>query len=140
MLLENKLIELIDGFNKAGRTATFAEFLASAFKDKFIEIYLGDSYEEVNFEQTSMNYPAVLCGKVVAAYKECLIINSVYTEEGSNDIKLGNLIFISERAIRALNEVDGHGVLEDMLFRSRESTYIKSIIVDGKPQKNKIKR
>ncbi len=109
-----------------GSGKTFAEFLATLFKDKFIEVYLGDSYEEVSTDQVSVSYPAVICGKVISAYRECLIINSAFVDE-SKRIQLGNIMFINERAIRALNEIDGNGVLEDMLLRSRESLDILKI-------------
>ena len=135
MISEDLLIQMIEQANTSGRTSTFAEFLVSLFKDKFIEIYLGDSYEDVSLEQTSMSYPAVFCGKVVAAYRECLIINCAYSSnhsratnsKSSNKMSLGNFVFINERAIRALNEIDGNGVLEDMFLRSRESLDIKNI-------------
>lgn len=112
-----------------GSGKTFAEFLSVIFKDKFIEVYLGDAYEDVSTEQISTSYPAVLCGKVVAAYRECLIIEAAYVDQ-SKKMKLGNLLFISERAIRALNEIDGNGILEDMMLRSKESLDIKAVFVD----------
>lgn len=107
-----------------GSGKTFAEFLAELFKDKIIEIYLGDSYEEVSTEQVSTSYPAIFCGKVVGAYRECLILNAAFVG-GDKKLHMGNLLFINERAIRALNEVDGRGILQDMLLRSRESLEIK---------------
>lgn len=114
----------------AGSGKTFAEFLAELFKDKFIEIYLGDSYEEISMEQISTSYPAVICGKVIAAYRECLIINGAHVN--NKKIQLGNMLFINERAIRALTEIDGNGILEEMLLRSRESLDIKALFIDNK--------
>lgn len=108
-----------------GSGKTFAEFLAELFKDTLVEIYLGDSYEEVSMEQISVNYPAVFCGKIIAAYKECLVISAAYIDKKSKKLKLGNLMFISERAIRALSPVDGTGILEDMFLRSKECLDIK---------------
>lgn len=115
--------------NLKGSGKTLAEFVAELFKDKFIEIYVGDSYEEVSVDQVSTAYPAVFCGKVVTAYRECLVISSVFVNN-SNKLQLGNLMFISERAIRALNEVDGKGTLEDMLLRSKETLDIKNAFGD----------
>lgn len=125
MVTENNLLSIISEFNAAGRTGTFAEFLARVFKDKFIEIYLGDSYEEISTEQISQSYPAVFCGKVVAAYRECLIINSVYAR--NKKLQSGNLMFVNERAIRALNEIDDNGIIEDMFLRSRESLEVPGV-------------
>ena len=36
-----------------GSGKTIAEFLSIVFKDKFIEVYLGDAYEDVSTEQIS---------------------------------------------------------------------------------------
>lgn len=129
MVTEELVLNAIDECNK-DRTKTLAEFLAVVFKDKFIELYLGDAYEDVSLEQTSTAYPAVFCGKVVAAYKECLVINSVFVNTTSKRMQLGNLMFINERAIRGLNEIDGNGIIEDMFLRSKESLDIKANFVD----------
>lgn len=112
--------------NSLGSGKTFAEFIVSLYKDKYVEIYLGDSYEDITTEQVSTSYPAVLCGKVLNAYKECLVLNGVYVNK-KGDFKSGNIVLINERAIRALNEIDDNGVLEDMLLRSRESLQVKHL-------------
>lgn len=125
MTTETEIQEIVTKLTGSGKT--FAEFLAELFKDKFIEIYLGDSYEEVSTEQVSTSYPAVLCGKVVSAYRECLVINAAYIF--NKKIQLGNLLFINERSIRALTEIDNKGVFEDTLLRSRESLNIKKFLL-----------
>lgn len=135
MVTEKFVLEAVQSANDEGRTKTLAEFLVTIFEGKFIEIYLGDSYEEVSTEQISTSYPAVFCGKVVAAYRECLILNSVYVDSTTKKLKLGNLMFISERAIRGLNEIDGNGIIEDMFLRSSESLNIKDHFIDGFPIK-----
>lgn len=127
MVTEHEVRELAASSKGSGKT--LAEFLADLYKDKFLEIYVGDSYEEVSVDQVSTAYPAVFCGKVVAAYRECLVISCVFTNK-ANKLQLGNVVCISERAIRALNEVDGKGTLEDMLFRSKETLMIKQLFID----------
>lgn len=131
MVTERNVLDAMQACNEEGRTKTLAEFLALIFKGKFVEIYLSDSYEEVSTEQISTNYPAVFCGKVVAAYRECLVIDSVFIDKGGR-IKLGNLMFINERAVKALNEIDGKGIMEDMFLRSKETLAIKEMFVDLK--------
>lgn len=103
---------------------TYAEFIADLFKDEFIEVYVGDTYEEVSVEQISVEYPAVFCGRVVGAYKECLILDAAYINDNKK-VQLGNFMFLNERAIRALNPLTGAGVLEDLFLRSREALAIK---------------
>lgn len=126
MFNEQPVLDAVAECNK-DRTKTFAEFIATVFKDKIVEIYLGDSYEEVSTEQISQSYPAVFCGKVVTAYRECLVISAAYIADGAKHPSFGKLVFISERAIRGLTEVDGRGIIEDMFLRSKESLEIKSI-------------
>ncbi len=113
---ERKTLDLIGEFD---RSKTFAEFVAELFKDQFIEIYVGDCYENVEYEQHSTQYPAVFCGKVVGAFKECLIISAAYVK--GKDVQLGKLMFISERAIRTLSPVDGKGTVQDLFLRSKDT-------------------
>jgi len=129
MIAEEYVLHKVKEANAEGRTKTFAEFIASVFEGKFVEIYLSDAYEEISMEQTSQNYPAVFCGKVVGAYRECLMINCAYIDKGKH-MKLGNILFLSERAIKAINEIDGNGIMEDMFLRSKESLIIKENFVD----------
>lgn len=117
MVAVDNIKSVIDEFNAEGRGKTFAEFVATIFKDKVIEIYMGDSYEEVSTEQISVSYPAVFCGKVLGAYRECLILNGVSTAKGKEP-KLGNIVFINERAIRGLTEMDGSGSMDNMFLKS----------------------
>jgi hypothetical protein len=127
MVSEKEIITLVEQCKGSGKT--FAEFIAELFKGKFIEIYVGDSYEDVSTDQVSVTYPAVFCGKVISAYRECLIVSSVFVNK-SQKLQLGNMVFINERSIRALNEIDGNGILEDMMLRSKESLIIKKVFVD----------
>ena len=108
------------------REATFAEFIAKLFLNKFIEIYLGDFYEEINTEQISNQYIAVFSGKVIGAYKECLIIDTMYIDANSKKYRLGHILFINERSIRALSEVDGNSLLWDMVLKSKDALKIKN--------------
>ncbi len=121
MVDEQSVLDVVQEFNK-DRTKSFAEFIAEVFRGQFVEIYLGDSYEDISTEQVSTSYPAVFCGQVITAYKECLLIKASYTE-GKN-LALGKLVFISERAIRGLTPIDGKGTMEDMFLRSKESLEI----------------
>ena len=134
MKSEAQVNELIDKFNEDGRTKTFAEFIAVLFKDQLIEIYLGDEYESVSTEQISTTYPAVFCGKVISAYKECLVLSCIYTEgeHKSRVLKMGNLVFVNERAIRGLNQIDGKGNMEGMFLKSKDAVAILEAFGTGK--------
>jgi len=105
---------------------TFAEFIFELLKEKYVEIYLGDSYEDIKFEQVSTSQPAIFCGKVVGAYKECLIIDAVNVE--NNQLITGNITFINERSIRALTQLDSNGSIDDLFLKSNESKKIKKFL------------
>lgn len=123
MATKEQILEAIERNKNSGKT--YAEFIADIFKDEFIEVYVGDAYEEVSVEQISVEYPAVFCGKVIGAYKECIILDAAYVNDNKK-VQLGNFIFLNERAIRALNPLTGAGVLEDLFLRSREALAIKN--------------
>lgn len=116
------VISLISSCKNSGKT--FAEFISDLFKGEFVEVYLGDSYEDVSTEQVTTSYPAIFCGKVVGAYKECLVLDTCYLDIKTKDAKMGNLVFINERGIRALNQVNNDGTLQDMFLRSTDAKKI----------------
>lgn len=101
---------------------SLAEFIAYSLKDQLIEVYVGDSYEQISTEQVSTNYPAVFIGKVVTAYKECLILNCCFVK--NKELKFGNPLFINERSIRAVNIATGEGMIIEMFSKSHETKTI----------------
>lgn len=118
---------------------TFAEFVDESLHGQLVEIYWGDAYEEISTDQISQQYPAVFCGRVDGAYREVLLITCAYVDKKTRKIELGKLIFINERAIRALTVVDGNGLMQDMFLRSRETmdvlNHIKGMHANEKPIK-----
>lgn len=115
-----------------GCHSTIAEFLYTLFKGKFVEVYLGDAYEDISTEQVSTPYAAVFSGKIIAAYKECLVMEGSYIDRRTRTWKSGKQIFISERSIRGFCEIDGNGILDDIFLRSREATQIKDLAINKK--------
>jgi len=107
---------------------TFAELISALYTDKFIEIYVGDTYEEVSTDQISQQTPAVFFGKVISSFNDCLIINSVFLNHDTKKYQLGNLMFINDRSIRTISELDGTGLLNDMFHTSAESYNLKKIV------------
>ena len=102
---------------------TFAEFIATILKDEVIEIYLGDSYEDISTDQITISYPAVFCGKVIAAYKECLIIKC-HGKDISGEMSFCKTVFINERAIRALSPSDNN-LMKNLFLDSGTSSKLK---------------
>jgi len=120
MATEKDCLDLIQ--NTPTRDRTFAEFVSILFKDKIVEVYVGDSYEDIKLEQHSQQYPAIFCGKVVGAYKECLILMSAYSE--GNEYKMGGIFIVNERAIKALREASTKTKISDMFLDSEDSVSV----------------
>lgn len=107
---------------------SFSEFLFSILKDQVIEIYVGDSFEEIHLEQSSSNYPAVFVGKFIGAYGECIILDSIYVDQKEKTVKSGNLLFIHEKSVKAIDIADSKGTLQDMFCTSKDVPLIKSFL------------
>jgi len=134
MATEKEFITNINDLNASEKEHTFAELIAKTMKDKVVEVYIGDSYEDIKYDDSTTKYPAVLVGKVVPAYAECLVLNCIYVDQPSKKIKSGNIVCLNERAIRMLTEVDEKGLLIDTFLSSRNH----SKIVKDFLNKNKI--
>lgn len=131
MSTEKDFIDSIAQVRASGEQITFAELLAKTLNGKIVEVYIGDNYENVNYDDATVNYAAVLVGKVVAAYAECLVLNCVYVDPKTKGHKFGNIVCLNERAIRTITEVDDTGVLKDTFLSTRDSRLIKDLF-DGK--------
>ena len=131
MATDKTFIDSIAEVREAGKKITFAELLDKTLHGKLIEVYIGDNYENVNYDDATINYAAVLIGKVIAAYAECLVLDCVYVDQKTKDHKFGNIVCLNERAIRTVTEVDASGVLRDTFLSTRDSRVIKDMI-DGK--------
>ena len=125
----NSISSLADEWRQTGRHSTMAEFIYELYKDQYVEIYLGDSYEDVSLEQISSSYPAVFCGKIISAFKECLAIQCIHVSKQKTVVE-GNVLFISERAIRALSPVDQTCTVQDMILRSNEINAIYNAFIN----------
>lgn len=119
--LEYKFVSTIAELNANNQQITFAELINKIWNGKLVEVYIGDTYEDVKLEESSSKYASVLIGKVVAAYAECLVLNCAYVEGPSRqqEIKLGSIVCLNERAIRTITVVDKTGVLKDTFINSK---------------------
>ena len=110
------------------RTVSLAEVVAKTLKGRIIEVYVGDRYEDIKYDDSTLCYPAVLVGKVVTAFKECLVLNCAYIDQTTKQLKFGNIVCLNERAIRFLTEIDETGILRDTFINSRDSKIVKNLL------------
>lgn len=133
MVKEIDFVKAIDEINANGKDITFAELIATVLKDKIVEIYVGDTYEDIKYDDSTQKYAAVIIGKVITAYAECLVLNCAYIDQTgqSRKIQLGNIVCLNERAIRTITEIDETGILKDTFLSTRDSKIVKGLFGGG---------
>ena len=107
------------------RSVSLAEVIANIYKDKFIEIYIGETYEDIKRNDSSTKICSVICGRVITAYAECLFVECAYLSQVSKKIEFGNIVCVNERTIRILTEVDGEGGLLDTFLSPKDVETVK---------------
>lgn len=127
MSVEKDFINVIDEVRNSGKEITFAELIAKVLKNKVVEVYIGDTYEDIKYDDSTQKYAAVLIGKVVTAYAECLVLNCAYIDQATKSMKFGNIVCLNERAVRTITEVDDTGVLKDTFLSTRDSKIVKGL-------------
>ena len=130
MASENQVIAAINQLNTTPSEPklTMAEFIAKVWKDKVVEIYIGDTYEDLKFEDSTQKSPAILVGKVVAAYAECLILNCAFSDPITCNMQFGNIVALNERGIRTITEIDDTGILKNTFLNIKDGKRIKEAL------------
>ena len=111
---------------------SFAELIVKVWAGKVVEVYIGDTYEDIKTEEISYKVPAVVIGKVITAYRECLVMDCAYIDQTTGTPKFGNIICLNERGIRHVTEVDGSGMLKDTFLNSKDGKLIKQLMISEK--------
>lgn len=127
MAHSNEFVEAINSL-KGEPKLTMAELLAKVWKDKFVEIYIGDTYEDLKSEDSTTKVPSILVGKIIAAYAECIILNCAYNDHITGKISFGNVVCLNERGIRTVTEIDYKGGLKDTFIDIKNSRKIVEAI------------
>jgi hypothetical protein len=107
---------------------TMAELIAKVWAGKFVEIYIGDTYEDLKFEDSTTKIPSILVGKIINAYAECIVLNCAYKEQTTGKILFGNVVCLNERGIRTITEIDGKGGLKDTFIDVKDGKKIVEAI------------
>ncbi len=119
--------ETIKSFREDGKKHTFAELIKEVWGGKIIEVYIGDTYEDIKYDDSTQKYVAILVGKVIDAYGECLIMNCAYVDQVTKTLKYGNIVCLNERSVRTITEVDESGMLKDTFLSSRDGKIVKDL-------------
>lgn len=92
---------------------TFVEVVAATLKGQLVEVYIGDTYEQIQKTDSTENINSVIVGEVIAGYHDCLVLSCFWATE-DKEIKKGNLVFLNGWSIKGICPLDGHGTLNDV--------------------------
>ncbi|MCZ2224520.1 MAG: hypothetical protein LC122_12925 [Chitinophagales bacterium] len=94
----------------ANKQKTYAETIATLLKDKWVEIYLGEKYEEVQLEQIKKEYPSVICGKIIDGVGDVLIVSCMALSNNKKNLHKNKKVYINAFSIKLITElIDGSG-------------------------------
>lgn len=102
---------------------TFAEHIFEKLENQLVEVLIGESYEELQLDQLTSNYPAVVVGKIIEAFGNVLVLDCSYYEK--KQLKSNKILYINDFTIKCLSPIDGNVSIEELLLRSRNTKAIK---------------
>ena len=127
MTTEKDFKDVIKEFRTDAKKHTLAELVAKVWANKVIEVYIGDTFEDIKYDDSTQKYVSILVGKVVDAYGECLIMNCAYVDQTTQKVKFGNIVCLNERSVRTITEVDDTGILKDTFLSSRDGKIVREV-------------
>src|ERR1019366_8726678 len=122
---ENAFKNAISELNASNKQITFAELIAQVWGNETVEIYIGDTAEDIKLDESTQKCVSVLIGKVIAAYAECLVLNCCFMDQQTKMPKLGNIVCLNERAIRTITIIDDSGTIKDSFLSTRDNKIVK---------------
>jgi len=102
----------------------FSDELVEKFKGKMIELYIGDQYESLNFEDFSQQQNASIYGKLIEVLDRFVILDCFFVDK-KGELHTGNYVYINTFQIRAMTAIDGRGSLNDIFLSAKDVAKIK---------------
>lgn len=105
---------------------TFSDELLS-LKGKYLELYIGDQCETMNYDEISVPQNSSIFGKLIDVLDRFIILQCLYINK-LGDLQNGNKIYINAFQIRAMTVLDGNGSLRDIFLNSKDANAIRNRI------------
>lgn len=106
---------------------SFSDELITKFKGKIVELYIGDQYETLNFEDFSMPQNCTIYGRLIDLLDRFVILDCFYVDPATKQVKSGNQIYINTFQIRAMTEVNGRGSLNDIFLSTSDAIKVRKL-------------
>jgi hypothetical protein len=108
----------------------FSDILVTRFKGKVIEIYIGDQYETLNFEDSSQPQNCIIYGRLLDILDRFILLDCFFIDKNHN-LKTNNLIYINLFQIRVMTELNSNGSLSDIFLSAKDSEKIKKALMQA---------
>jgi hypothetical protein len=115
-----------------GDLRKFSDELLIKFKDKILEIYIGDQSETINYDDYSVPKNCSIFGKLIDVLDRFVIFDCFYMDSRTKTLKSDNRIYINLFQIRAMTEVNGKGSLGDIFLSVDDAKVVRKLILAGK--------
>lgn len=106
----------------------FSDELINKFRGKILELYIGDQYESLTFNDYSQQQNATIYGRLVDVLDRFLILDCFYVDKKTNQVKTGNIIYINTFQIKAMSEVNDEGSLDDIFLSAKDVAKVKKLM------------
>lgn len=100
--------------------------LFDQFKDKYVQVYIGDQYEELQQFDYSQTVNGTIYGKFLNVCGEFLILDCFYYD--NKELKSGNIVFVNSWHIKSILEVKSKGSMSDVLLSIKDIVLIRKLI------------
>jgi len=104
--------------------SSYIETVVSELKDKIVQVYFGDTHEQIHYTDSTSTIPSVMIGKIIGGSDGCLILSCPYLDEEQN-VRFGNVQYINSFNIKSITEVDGRGTIKDALISAHAVKYLE---------------
>ena len=128
MATEKEFLDALENARSHERRSSMAEIVGRTLKGRVVEIYVGDTFEDIKYDDCTSKSASVLVGRVIDAYAELIVLDCAYTDTTTKKLKFGNIICLNERSIRFLTEIDEKGMLRDTFINTRDGKQVKDLL------------
>lgn len=129
--------ELYGGNGSNGDLRKFSDELKEKYIGKVLEIYIGDQYETLNFDDYSTPQNCIIYGRLLEVLDRFLVVNCFYIDKASGTLRDDNKVFISSFQIRAMTALDARGSLGDIFLSTNDGKKIHAMLTGKRPMKKK---
>jgi hypothetical protein len=104
-----------------------SDVMLEKYKNKILELYIGDQSETQNFDDYSTPQNCIIYGKLVDVLDRFIQLECFYVK--NNEVHSDHCVFINFFQIRAMTELNGKGALHDIFLSSKSSDKIRKLLL-----------